>query len=281
MSKRTKENKQAPLRVLITAGASGIGAQVASDFLTAGHKVALCDMDENALKTFKTKHATEHANEHADTNANASTTLSTTLCNVTDPAQMQAFFTKAQTHLGGLDVVIANAGTGGPAGAIEDISAADWNTCIATNLGGAYLTAHHAAPIMRQQGTGLIVFMSSTAGLLGYPYRSPYATAKWGIIGLTKTLAMELGGAGIRVNAICPGAVEGERMERVLANESAARGLPIEAVRESYVQGVSLKTWVTASDISAMIQFLASPAGAKISGQALPVDGHTETLNPA
>ena len=255
------------MRVLITAGASGIGAQIARDFLNAGHKVAICDIDAEAVREFQTQNPTKK-------------NLQASVCDATDPAQMSAFFTEAQAHLGGLDVVVASAGTGGPAGAIETLTAPDWNACIAANLTSAFLTAKLTAPIMRGQKSGLLVFMSSTAGLFGYPYRSPYAVAKWGIIGLTKTLAMELGGDGIRVNAICPGAVKGARMERVVANEAAARGLSLDEVRALYVKGVSLKTWVTAGDVSAMVQFLAGPMGAKISGQALPIDGHTETLDP-
>lgn len=133
---------------------------------------------------------------------------------------------------------------------------------------------------MRAQGSGLICLTSSTAGQMGYPLRSPYASAKWAIVGLTKTLAMELGEAGVRVNAICPGAVEGPRMDRVIENEASARGQAVDAVRQSYVKGVSMKTWVTAQDIANTVRFLASPSGSKISGQILAVDGHTETLAP-
>ncbi|MEO0992119.1 MAG: SDR family oxidoreductase, partial [Pseudomonadota bacterium] len=121
---------------------------------------------------------------------------------------------------------------------------------------------------------------SSTAGLAGYPYRSPYASAKWAIVGLTKTLAMELGPAGIRVNAICPGAVEGPRMDRVVAKEAAAMGMDEAAVRELYVKGVSMRSWVTADEVADTVEFLASDAAAKISGQILAIDGHTETLAP-
>jgi NAD(P)-dependent dehydrogenase (short-subunit alcohol dehydrogenase family) len=133
---------------------------------------------------------------------------------------------------------------------------------------------------MKAQGNGLLLFTSSTAGIMGYPYRSPYAAAKWAVVGLTKTLAMELGPHGIRVNAVCPGAVEGDRMDQVIANEANARGITEEEVRQRYVTGVSMKTWVKAEDIAAMATFLASPAGAKISGQVISVDGHTESLSP-
>ncbi len=145
------------MRVLITAGASGIGAQIARDFLTAGHKVAICDIDAEALREFQTQNPTEK-------------NLQASVCDATDPAQMTAFFTEALAHLGGLDVVVASAGTGGPAGAIETLTAPDWNACIAANLTSAFLTAKLAAPIMRGQKSGLLVFMSSTAGLFGYPH---------------------------------------------------------------------------------------------------------------
>lgn len=181
---------------------------------------------------------------------------------------------------GGADVVCANAGTGGPAGRIEDLNYEEWQRCIATNVHGTFLTCRWAARVMRKRNGGLIVLTSSTAGIMGYPLRSPYAAAKWAIIGITKTLAMELGGAGIRVNAICPGAVEGERMERIIANEASVRCETQDQVRASYVTGVSMKTWVNARDIAASAVFLASDAGSKISGQVLSVDGHTETLAP-
>ncbi|HIL20284.1 MAG TPA: SDR family oxidoreductase, partial [Candidatus Thioglobus sp.] len=122
-------------------------------------------------------------------------------------------------------------------------------------------------------------FTSSTAGLYGYPYRSPYACAKWAIIGLTKTLAIELGGSGIRVNVLCPGSVNGDRMDRVVANEAKAKKINEQEIRENYVKGVSMKTWVDASDIADMAVFLASNKAAKVSGQVISIDGNTETLN--
>jgi NAD(P)-dependent dehydrogenase (short-subunit alcohol dehydrogenase family) len=126
----------------------------------------------------------------------------------------------------------------------------------------------------------LIVLTSSTAGQFGYPLRSPYATAKWGIVGLTKTLAMELGPAGVRVNAICPGAVEGDRMDRVVAMEATASGKTHDEVRALYVKGVSLRTWVTSDDVADTVSWLASPQAKRISGQIVAIDGHTETLTP-
>ncbi len=251
-------------RVVITGGGSGIGRTLARRFAERGDRVAICDADPAAVADVQAAHPDMIA-QTAD---------------VTDEGDMRTFLGSVESSWGGADVVCANAGTGGPAGRIEDLSYDDWQACLGVNLGGAFLTCRWAARLMRAQGSGLILLTSSTAGLFGYPLRSPYAAAKWGIVGLTKTLAMELGPAGVRVNAIAPGAVEGDRMERVLANEAAASGRDIEEIRQQYVKGVSLRSWVSADDISDMALFLASPAASKISGQVMAVDGHTETLVP-
>jgi len=246
-------------RVFVTAGATGIGAALVRRFEEAGAQVAFCDVDADAVA------AQPHGTGY--------------VADVTDEAAMAEVFAQVEADFGGIDVVCANAGIGGPAGRIEDISLADWQATLGVNLTGAFLTTRWASRVMRAQGSGLILLTSSTAGLFGYPLRSPYATAKWGIIGLMKTLAMELGPDGIRVNALCPGSVTGDRMDRVVANEAKARGISEDDVRAAYVQGVSLKIWVSADDIADTALFLASPAGAKISGQAMAIDGHTETLN--
>lgn len=252
------------LRVVITGGAAGIGATIAASFAATGARLAICDVDPVACA------------EMAETYRDALVRQA----DVTDEAAMTRFLGAVETAWGGADVVCANAGTAGPAGPIEALDYADWSACIAANLHGAFLTCRWAARVMKPQGTGLITLTSSTAGQFGYPGRSPYATAKWGVIGLMKTLAMELGPHGIRVNAIAPGAVEGPRMERVLEAEAGASRRDIKQMREAYVKGVSLRTWVTAQEIADMILYLASPSGARISGQTLAIDGHTETLAP-
>lgn len=246
-------------RVFVTAGATGIGGALVRRFEDAGAQVAYCDMDADAVAA--QTHGTGFVGD------------------VTDEAAMADVFAQVEAKFGGIDVVCANAGIGGPAGRIEDISLADWQATLNVNLTGAFVTARWASRVMRAQGSGLILLTSSTAGLFGYPFRSPYATAKWGIIGLTKTLAMELGPDGIRVNALCPGSVTGDRMDRVVANEAAARGVEEQSVRDGYVAGVSMKTWVSTDDIADTALFLASDAGSKISGQAMAIDGHTESLN--
>ena len=251
-------------RVVITGGAAGIGRALAERFLSLGDRVAICDADNAAVAAFATAHPDAIALQ----------------ADVTSEAEMSGFLDRVETEFGGADVVCANAGTGGPAGPIEALDYDAWQACVATSLHGAFLTCRWASRAMKQQNQGLIVLTSSTAGLFGYPMRSPYAAAKWAIVGLTKTLAMELGPHGIRANAICPGAVEGPRMDRVVAMESAATGRTEDETRALYVKGVSLRSWVTADEIADTVEFLASPAARKISGQIMAIDGHTETLTP-
>lgn len=251
-------------RVLITGGGSGIGLKYAERFAAEGARIALCDASAEAITHVQASHPDFIARQ----------------ADVTDEAQMTAFLGEVEAAWGGVDVVCANAGTGGPAGRIEDLDYDDWKACVGVNLFGAFLTCRWAAGLMRAQGTGLILLTTSTSGLFGVPYRSPYAAAKWGIVGLTKTLAMELGPAGVRVNAIAPGAVEGERMERVVQMEAKASGLSEDEVRRIYAKGTSLRTWVTADDLADMALFLASPAASKVTGQVMSVDGHTESMVP-
>ena len=248
-------------RVLVTGAASGIGARIAERFADLGDDVAICDANSAAVASFAASHPTIRAH----------------VADVCEDASMDAFLTKIEAEWGGVDVVFANAGTGGPAARIEDIALEDWRSCLAVNLDGAFLTCRWAARLMRAQGAGLIVLTSSTSGQWGHPHRAPYAAAKWGILGLMKTLAMELGPAGVRVNAICPGAVEGERMERMLANQSRASGRTPDEIRQGYAKGTSLQTWVTADDIADAGIWLASEGASKVSGQAITIDGHTET----
>ena len=180
----------------------------------------------------------------------------------------------------GLDVLCANAGIAGPTALVEDIALEDWRACVSVNLEGAFLAAKYAAPLMKAARRGVITVTSSTAGIYGYPNRAPYAAAKWAVIGLMKTLAMELGPFGIRANAICPGAVEGPRMEGVLAREAAAKGMTRDQVYEGYAVGTSMRAFVDARDIADMAVFLASDQARMVSGQVIAVDGHTENPDP-
>ncbi|MCY4208188.1 MAG: SDR family oxidoreductase [Roseovarius sp.] len=251
-------------RIVITGGAAGIGLTLARRFRELGDRVAVCDVNPEAVEHLKA--------EFPD--------MPAMVADVADEFQMDAFLNKVEEVWGGADVVCANAGTGGPAGKIEDLAYDDWTACVGVNLFGAFLACRWAAHVMKKQGNGLILLATSTSGFNGVPYRSPYVAAKWGVIGLMKTLAMELGPNGIRVNAIAPGAVEGERMEQVVQMEAAASGMDQDAIRGIYAKGSSLRKWVSADDIADMAIFLASPAASMVSGQVLAVDGHTESMVP-
>jgi len=168
--------------------------------------------------------------------------------------------------------------TAGPTGAVEDISPADWRRCIDVDLTGQFLCAHHAVPLIKAAGGGAIVNMSSSAGRHGYAFRTPYSAAKFGIIGLTQSLAKELGPHNIRVNAILPGIVEGPRMDKVIRDRAAQLAIDYDEMKRRYLERVSLRRMVSPHDVAAMVTFLLSPMGENLSGQSLGVDGNVETL---
>ena len=197
-----------------------------------------------------------------------------------DETEVAALFDDIRDDWGGLDVLCANAGVAGPTAAIENVKLEDWRQCVSVNLEGAFLAAKYAAPLMKAQKSGAVIFTSSTAGLFGYPNRAPYSAAKWAVIGLMKTVAMELGPYGIRANAICPGAVEGPRMESVLEREAVAKGMTRNEVYEGYASGTSMRSWVTAEDIANTTYFLAGDGARLVSGQVISVDGHTVNPDP-
>lgn len=248
-------------RVLITAGASGIGLAMGHGFAAAGYQVWIGDLDAQALDA-------------------APETWRRSRVDVTDESGMAALFAAVSAEWGGLEALCVNAGIAGPTAVTEDIALQDWRACLAVNLDGAFLTVKYGLPMMKAAGRGAVIVTSSTAGQHGYPNRAPYAAAKWAVIGLMKTLAMEIGPYGLRANAICPGAVEGARMEGVLAREAAAKGMTRDAVYAGYASGTSMKRFVTAGDIADMAVFLASDAARLVSGQVIAVDGHTVNPNP-
>jgi len=250
------------LRVLITAAATGIGRVMAETFLANGARVHICDVNSEAL---------------AATQA-ALPDLSTSLADVSNPTQVDRLFYEAAAFLGGLDVLINNAGIAGPTAPVEEITPEQWNQTMAIDINGHFYCTRRAVPLLKAAGGGLIVNMSSAAGLFGFPNRTPYAAAKWAVIGFTKSLAMELGSHNIRVNAICPGIVEGERQDRVIAAKAKAEGKTTDEVRQNIVKQNSMRTFVTQQDIADTVLYLCSPGGSKISGQSLSIDGHTETL---
>ncbi|HTH79178.1 MAG TPA: SDR family oxidoreductase [Ramlibacter sp.] len=251
------------LRVLVTAGAAGIGAAVARAFHDAGARVHVCDIDRSALDRL-TREVPGITGSMADASV---------------PGDVDLVFDDVQGSLGGLDVLVNNAGIAGPTGAVEDIDAADWTRTVEVNLNSQYYFARRAVPMLkRSQSNPVLIAMGSVAGRLGYPLRTPYAATKWAIVGLAKSLAIELGPHGVRANAILPGTVEGERMQSVISARAASLGSSVEAVREEYLKKISLRRMVTADDVAAMALFLCSPAARNVTGQAISVDGNLEYL---
>lgn len=254
---------------VISAAASGIGLAIARGLSADGWRVYVCDHDEPALTAL----------------AQTDPALLAITCDVSDAGAVDAFYDVVKTDLAraglsGIDLLVNNAGVSGPTARLEDQPVEAWLRTIDVNINGMFLMTRGAIPLLRAKGAGgSIITMSSNAGLLGCPLRGPYVASKWALIGLTKTLAMELGGEGIRVNAICPASVEGPRIERVIAADAAARGLTIEEVEREYKRQSSLRSFATNDDIVGMVRFLTSPAGQRISGQALAIDGHTESLS--
>lgn len=249
-------------RVAISAGAGGIGLAIARVLHRNGATLAICDVDEAALKA-------------------ASAELGDCLalrCDVSDEGQVDAFFDAIEAQLGGLDALVANAGIAGPTGKVDELDPAEWRRCLDIGLTGQFLCARRAVPMIRAAGGGAIIHMGSAASKHGYAYRTPYSAAKFGVIGLMQSLAKELGPENIRVNAILPGIVDGPRMEGVIRDRAAQKGVSYAEMEAEYLKNVSLRRMVSMEDVAASAAMLLSDHGRNLSGQSLAVDGNVETL---
>ena len=201
-----------------------------------------------------------------------------TCIDVSDEQAVNETMAAHLSRLGRLDVLVNCAGIAGPTAGIENISLADWRQCLAVNLDAMFLFSRRAVPIMKDQGSGNLINIASTAGWHGYPLRTPYAASKSAVIGLTRSLAMELGPWGIRANVICPGSVAGDRMDRVITAEAREKGVTEAVIRSRYTESNSLKTFIDAEDIADMACFLASSQARRVTGQVLNVDGNLEAF---
>ena len=245
---------------LITGGGRGIGRAIALRFASEGAAVMLAATKREPLE------ATAAEIRKAGGRA------ATAVVDVADEAAVKVVVAATLGELGRLDILVNNAGVGGPTLRVVDMERADWDRTLAVNVTGAFLCSKHAIPHMVARKSGRIVNITSIAGLMGYPLRSPYAVSKWGMIALTRTLAGELGEHGITVNAIAPGAVRGERVEGVIAARAAALGRPAADVeRELFVDPTALKRMVDPDDVAATAAFLASNDAANITGETISV----------
>ena len=239
-------------RALVTGGGSGIGQAIADALRAAGADVFVCDIDASTGPDF--------------------------VSDIADDDAVDQLFNAVDQKFGGLDILVNNVGVAGPAGLVDEIDAGAFDEVIRVNVGGTFRVTARAVPLLRASGEGLIVNIASTAGIFPYPYRSPYVAAKWAIVGLGRSWAMELGADNIRVNVVCPGSVGGPRMDQVIEREAAATGVDASSLRRGYEEQVSMRRFMDAADVAGAVVYMASPAGRHVSGQVLSIDGATESL---
>jgi NAD(P)-dependent dehydrogenase (short-subunit alcohol dehydrogenase family) len=249
--------------VLVSAGASGIGKAIAEAFRAQGHRVHVCDLSDELLRGL----------------GQNGCGITSTRADCSSATDVDRVFDELIDRYGALDVLVNNVGIPGPTAPVEEIRPEDWDRTLAVDLHSHFYATRRAVPLLKARGGGSILNIASSAAFFGFPLRSAYAAAKWALVGLTKTWAMELGPHGIRVNALCPGSVRGPRIDAVVERDAEARGVVPEKIRDVYLRQTSLRSFVDAEDVAQAALFLCSDAGRHISGQAIGIDGHTEGLS--
>ena len=253
-------------KIVISAGASGIGWATAKICLSKGAIVYLCDIDDKSLNKIK---------KHPLTNKK----LFAYECDASDEDEVSGFFNQINKKTKKIDALINNVGVAGPTGTVEKLSSDDWEKTLKINVISHFYFTKLAIPMLKKNKGGSIINISSGAGIMGFPLRSPYAASKWAVIGVTKTLAMELGKFKIRVNAICPGTIKGERMVRVIRDKAKFLKTSRKKIEKEFVSMASMNCWIYEEDIGKMCSFLISEDGERISGQSIPVDGNAIRLD--
>ena len=253
-------------KIVISAGASGIGWATAKICLSKGAIVYLCDIDDKSLNKIK---------KHPLTNKK----LFAYECDASDEDEVSGFFNQINKKTKKIDALINNVGVAGPTGTVEKLSSNDWEKTLKINVISHFYFTKLAIPMLKKNKGGSITNISSGAGIMGFPLRSPYAASKWAVIGVTKTLAMELGKFKIRVNAICPGTIKGERMIRVIRDKANFLKISKKKIEKEFVSMASMNCWIYEEDIGKMCSFLISEDGERISGQSIPVDGNAIRLD--
>ena len=253
-------------KIIISAGASGIGWATVKICLSKGAYVYLCDIDNKSLNKIK-KHPL------------ANKKLFYYECDASDEDDVSNFFSQVNKKTKKIDALINNVGVAGPTGTIEKLSSEDWEKTLKINVISHFYFTKLAIPMLKKNKGGSIINISSGAGIMGFPLRSPYAASKWAVIGLTKTLAMELGKFKIRVNAICPGTIKGDRMIRVIRDKAKFLKVSKKKIEKDFISMASMNCWINEEDIGKMCSYLISTDGEKISGQAIPIDGNATRMD--
>ncbi len=252
--------------IIISAAADGIGWTIAKSCLEKGYSVYLSDINQQKIDEIKDHPLINNKIFIDNVDAN-------------NPDSIEKYFDSIKEKTTTIDALINNVGIAGPTGPMESLSISDWKRTIEVNINGHFYFTKHAIPLLKANNGGSIINISSTAGLFGFPLRTAYAASKWAVIGITKSLAMELGDFNVRVNAICPGSVAGDRMKRVIEAKAKSIKVPEEELQQDYESMVSLKTFVDKEDIASMALFLISNKAKRISGQVMTVDGNTERMS--
>ena len=253
-------------KIIISAGASGIGWATTKICVARGALVYLCDFDSKAISKVK---------KHPSYNKR----IFVSETNASDETAVIDFFHKIKKKFRNLDALINNVGIAGPTGTIEKLDSNEWENTLHVNVNSHFYFTKQAIPLLKKSKTSSIINISSGAGIMGFPLRSPYATSKWAVVGMTKTLAMELGKYKIRVNAICPGTIKGDRMKRVIRDKAKFTKIATKKIEKEFVSMASMNSWIYEDDIGKMCAFLVSKDSERISGQIIGVDGNAIRLD--
>ena len=253
-------------KIVISAGGSGIGWATAKVCLSKGAIIYLCDIDPKSLNKIKK-------------NPLYNKRLFAYECNASEEEEVKDFFSQINKKTRKIDAIINNVGIAGPTGTIEKLTSYDWEQTLKVNVISHFYFTKMAIPLLKKNKGGSIINISSGAGIMGFPLRSPYAASKWAVIGMTKTLAIELGKYKIRVNAICPGTIKGDRMVRVIRDKAKFLKTSKKKIEKEFVSMASMNCWIHEEDIGKICSFLISSEGERISGQTIPVDGNATRLD--
>ena len=262
MTDQSLKNK----KIVISAGASGIGWATTKVCISRGAKVFLCDINEKLINRINKN--TKYKNK-----------IFAYECDASNENDVIEFFSKVLKKTKKIDALINNVGIAGPTGTLDTLDSGEWKRTLQVNVVSHFYFTKQAIPIIKKNKKGSIINLSSGAGIMGFPLRSPYAASKWAIVGLTKTLAIELGKFKIRVNAICPGTIKGDRMKKVVRDKAKFLKISQSMVEKEFISMASMNSWIYEDDIAKMCAFLISNDSERISGQIIGVDGNTTRLD--